>query len=99
MSEEKEKEPGFFAQIQNQIIAGVGIVITTAGGLVVTNMEAIFTPQEPETIVIEEPAQIPQQDIIINIPEQKQKETIIIKEVPVEKKTTKKEKEKEHESW
>ena len=97
MSEEKEKEPGFFAQIKNQIIAGVGIVITTAGGLVVTNMEAIFTPQEPETIVIEEPAQIPQQDIIINIPEQNQKETIIIKEVPV--KTESKPAEKTYESW
>ena len=44
----EEKEPGFFAQIKNQIIAGVGVVVTAAGGLVVSNMEAIFSPAEEE---------------------------------------------------
>lgn len=43
MSEEKE---GFFGQIKNQIVATIGIVITAAGGLLVTNMEAIFSPEE-----------------------------------------------------
>jgi len=43
MSEEKE---GFFGQIKNQIVATVGIVITAAGGLLVANMEAIFSPEE-----------------------------------------------------
>ena len=96
MSEEKEKEPGFFAQIKNQIIAGVGIVITTAGGLVITNMEALFSPPAPveEVIIVQDSIQNRPQEIIINIPEQKQtvKETIIIKEAPAKK-------EKEHESW
>ena len=57
MSEEKEKEPGFFAQIKTQLIAGIGIIITTAGGLVVTNMEALFSPPAPveEVIDLSEP--------------------------------------------
>ena len=29
----EEKEPGFFAQIKNQIIAGVGVAITAASTL------------------------------------------------------------------
>ena len=28
-----EKKEGFFAQIKNQVIAGVGIVLTTLGGV------------------------------------------------------------------
>ena len=41
----EENEGGFFQQIKNQIIAGVGVVITAAGGLIVSNMEAIFSPE------------------------------------------------------
>ena len=100
MSEEKEKEPGFFAQIKTQLIAGIGIIITTAGGLVVTNMEALFSPPAPveEVIIVQDSLQNKPQEIIINIPEQKQpvKETIIIKEVPAK---TESKKEKEYESW
>ena len=43
MSEEKK---GFFSEIKNQIITTVGVIITAAGGLVVTNMEAIFGVNE-----------------------------------------------------
>ena len=47
MAEEKE---GFFSQIKNQIIATIGVVITAAGGIAVTNMESIFSPAEPEVV-------------------------------------------------
>jgi len=95
----EEKEPGFFAQIKNQIIAGIGIIITTAGGLVVSNMEALFSPPVEETIIVQDSLQNKPQEIIINIPEQKQpvKETIIIKEVPAKKEE--KPTEKVYESW
>ena len=100
MSEEK-KESGFFGQIKNQIVAGVGVVVTAAGGLLVSNMEALFSPPAPveEVIVVQDSLQNKPQEIIINIPEQKQpvKETIIIKEVPVKKEE--KPTEKVYESW
>jgi len=83
MSEEKE---GFFSQIKNQIIAGVGVVITAAGGLVVSNMEALFAPKEEAAEVVVEQPTTP--NIVINVPEAK-KDTIVkvIKEKPVVKKT------------
>jgi hypothetical protein len=97
MSEE-QKEQGFFSQIKNQILTTVGLIITAGGGLVVSNMDAIFSPSTPveEVVIIQDTIQNKPQEIIINIPEQKQpvKETIIIKEVPA-----KKQKEKEYESW
>ncbi len=65
MSEEKE---GFFSQIKNQIITTIGIVITAAGGLLVTNMEAILTPKE-------EP---PMMEQTISIPKEAVKDTLII---------------------
>ncbi len=65
MSEEKE---GFFSQIKNQIITTIGIVITAAGGLLVTNMEAILTPTE-------EP---PMMEQTISIPKEAVKDTLII---------------------
>jgi hypothetical protein len=96
----EEQQGGFFSQIKNQIIAGIGIIITTAGGLVVSNMEALFSPPAPveEVTVVQDSLQNKPQEIIINIPEQKQpvKETIIIKEVPAK---TESKKEKEYESW
>jgi len=89
MSEEKE---GFFSQIKNQIITTIGIVITAAGGLLVTNMEAIFSPAQEEVVQeVVNDSVVSQPNIIINVPEQKVKEKIIIKEVPVVKKKEKEE--------
>lgn len=49
----EENKEGFFSQIKNQIITTVGLIITAAGGLVVTNMEAIFGVQsEPEKVEV-----------------------------------------------
>lgn len=68
MSEQKE---GFFGQIKNQIVATVGIVITAAGGLLVANMEAIFSPEEK----VEEVQPMMEQSI--SIPENV-KDTVVI---------------------
>jgi|SaaInlStandDraft_1057018.scaffolds.fasta_scaffold09645_3 hypothetical protein len=87
MSEEKQE--GFFSQIKNQIITTVGIVITAGGGLLVTNMEAIFSPAEEVVIqeVIQDSIKNKQPNIIINLPEQQVKEKIIVRtKAPVKKK-------------
>lgn len=91
MAEEKE---GFFSQIKNQVIATIGVVITAAGGIVVTNMESIFSPAQEEVVkeVVVDSTANKQPNIIINVPTQQPvKETVIVKEVPVEKKKEKEE--------
>ena len=97
MSEEKE-EPGFFSQIKNKIITGLGVVITAAGGIVVTNMESLFKTEEPQPIVVQDTAKVQQPVININIPEQKTQTHTIVKEVPAKKQETKPT-EKVYESW
>ena len=92
MAEEKE---GFFSQIKNQVIATVGVVITAAGGIVVTNMESIFSPAQEEVVqeVVVDSTANKQPNIIINVPSNQPvvKERVIVKEVPVEKKKEKEE--------
>jgi hypothetical protein len=92
MAEEKE---GFFSQIKNQVIATIGVVITAAGGIVVTNMESIFSPAQDEVVqeVVVDSTANKQPNIIINVPSAQPvvKERIIVKEVPVEKKKEKEE--------
>ena len=96
MSEEQKE--GFFSQIKNQVIATIGLILTTAGGLVVTNMEAIFG-------VNEEPQQIEKQ-IETSTPENKKDTLVIIqKEQPkvvvkkVKPKPTPTEKRKKEFDW
>jgi len=48
MSENK----GFFSEIKNQIVTGVGLVITAAFGLLIANMQSIFEPKED---IVEQP--------------------------------------------
>lgn len=96
----EEKEPGFFAQIKNQIIAGVGVALTAAGTMfldVIKEKLGLAEEEEPQTEqVIQQPVQQP--NITINIPEQKTETKTIIKEVPAKPappKKTKEEKETE----
>ena len=74
----EEQQGGFFSQLKNQIITTIGIIITAAGGLLVTNMEKIFSPEE----VKEEVKTLTAKDSITPV----KTEVIVIKEVPVEKK-------------
>lgn len=96
----EEKEPGFFAQLKNQIIAGVGVALTAAGTMfldVIKEKLGLAEEEEPQTEqVIQQPVQQP--NITINVPEQKTETKTIIKEVPAKPappKKTKEEKETE----
>lgn len=99
MSEDK-KEGGFFSQIKNQLIAGVGIVLTTLGGVFIDEVKSfvgIEDDSEPQTEVVQENNQsvnVEGPTIVVNIPEQKTETKTIIKEVQVPVKE-KKEKEEE----
>jgi len=81
----EEANGGFFGQLKNQILTGVGVAITAGNTLfldVVKEKLGLAEP-EPEAVeqVIQQPAQ--PQEIIINMPEQKPVETktVIVKEV------------------
>lgn len=95
-----EKKEGFFAQIKNQIIAGVGIILTTLGGIFIDEVKSfigIEDDSEPQTEVVQENNQsvnVEGPTIVVNIPEQKTETKTIIKEVkvPVEDKKEKEEK-------
>ena len=92
MSEQKE---GFFSQIKNQLVATIGIIITAAGGLLVANMEAIFSPGEE----VEEVQPMMEQSI--SIPENV-KDTVVISKtivVPPKKEKSKTEERKEEYDW
>jgi hypothetical protein len=95
MAEEKE---GFFSQIKNQIIAGVGVVLTTLGTVFIDEVKSLVgiedEEEKTEQVQVEQKQEVNVSgpEIIINIPEQKPAETkTIIKEVPVEKKKEKEE--------
>lgn len=92
----EEQNGGFFSQIKNQIIAGVGVVVTAGGGLLVSNMEALFSPEQPQQTVVQDTTKTQQPVININIPEQKTQ--TIIKEVPA-KQPVQKPTEKVYDSW
>ena len=97
MSEEAEKKEGFLGQIKNQILTTVGLIITAGGGLVVTNMEAIFgvgeeTPQEITTQATEKEFK---KDTIVVL--QKSKPKVIIKKP--KPKPTQTEKRKKEFDW
>ena len=90
-----DKKDGFFAQIKNQIIAGVGIILTTLGGIFIDEVKSfigIEDDSEPQTEIVQENNQsvnVEGPTIVVNIPEQQPvKEKVIIKEVkvPVKKK-------------
>lgn len=86
----EEKEPGFFAQIKNQIIAGVGVAITAASTLFLDVIKEKLGIVDEEAAVVEQVEQPAQPNIVINVPEAK-KDTVVkvIKEKakPVVKKT------------
>ena len=92
----EEKEGGFFGQIKNQIITGVGVAITAGSTLfldVVKEKLGILEPEPPATEQVE--AATSQPNIVINMPEQKeQKKDTVVKKVYVKPKPKKTETEK-----
>lgn len=96
----EEQQGGFFSQIKNQIITTIGIIITAAGGLVVTNMEAIFgVAEEPQQIEAQAETPEAKKDTLVII--QKEQPKVIVKEVEkkVAPQKTKTEKRKEEFDW
>ena len=96
MSEDKKE--GFFSQIKNQIIAGVGVILTTLGGVFIDEVKSFvgIESDEPQTEQVQveqkQEVNVTGPEIIINIPEQQPvKEKVIIKEVPVKEKKEKEE--------
>ena len=85
---EEKSEGGFFSQIKNQVITTVGVIITAAGGLVVTNMETIFGVQsEPEKVEVVNDSKSPikesSKDTIVVI--QKTEKPVLAKPAPQKK--------------
>ena len=97
MSEEAEKKEGFLGQIKNQILTTVGLIITAGGGLVVTNMEAIFgvNEQPPQEITTEVTPKESKKDTIVVL--QKEQPKVIVKKA--KPKPTQTEKRKEEFDW
>lgn len=85
MSENK----GFFSEIKNQIVTGIGLVITAAFALLIANMQSIFSPKE-------EVAEPPIMEQRIN-PPAASKDTIVISKTIVI--PPKKEEKKEEITW
>ena len=83
------KNKGFFSEIKNQIVTGIGLVITAAFGLLIANMQSIFEPKED---VVEQP--IMEQRIN---PPAASKDTIVISKTIVI--PPKKEEKKEEITW
>lgn len=92
------EEQSFFGQIKNQIIAGVGVVITAVGGIAVSQIEGLLGVEE-EAPVEQVQQAAPQQNVVINIPEQK-KDTVVKKVyLRAKPKKTATEKRKEEIDW
>ena len=80
---------GFFSQIKNQIVTGIGLVITAAFGILIPNMQSILEPKED---VVEQPMM----EQRIN-PPSASKDTIVISKTIVI--PPKKEEKEEEISW
>ena len=100
MSEEAENKGGFFSNLKNQIITGAGVVLTTIGGIFIDEVKS-FIGIEDETEQVQgvqqnnQQSQSNNQQVIINIPEQKPAETktVVIRDTTARKPVKKKEKE------
>jgi len=99
----EEKEVGFFGQLKNQIITGAGVILTTLGTIFIDEIKSIVgIEDETEQVQVPQQSNQQQQNVVINIPEQKTAETktVIVKEAapaakPAPPKKTETEKRKE----
>ena len=78
MSKEKQ---GFFGQLKNQIIAGVGVILTGLGGLFMDEVKSFIGIEDSEAaveVVQEQNVNVEGPTINVIIPEQK-KDTVVKK--------------------
>jgi len=89
----EENKGGFLSEIKNQILATIGVIITAAGGIAVSNMEALFNPSEEDPAIenVEEATKESTKDTLIVI--QREQPKIIVKEAKPKKTATEKRKE------
>jgi len=76
-----EKKEGFFSQLKNQIIAGVGVILTGLGGLFMDEVKSFIGIEDSEAaveVVQEQNVNVEGPTINIVIPEQK-KDTVVKK--------------------
>ena len=93
MSEEKG---GFFQQIKNQIIAALGVALTTAGTVFLNEIKVALGLETPEAVeVVAEEQKEPTKDTLVII--QKEQPKVVVKKV--EPKKTETEKRKEEFDW
>ena len=89
-----KKEEGFFSQLKNQIIAGVGVAMAALGTLFLDVVKEKLGLADEEPVQTEQVVETP--NITINIPEQK-KDTVVkkvyVKPTPKETETEKRKKE------
>lgn len=78
-----EDNQSFLGQIKNQVIAGVGVVITTLSTVFIDEIKSLAGIEDKVEEVAEEP--VKPQEIVINIPEQK-KDTVVKKVIVQPKK-------------
>ena len=107
MSEEAENNGGFFSNLKNQIMTGAGVILTGVGTMFMDEVKSFVGIEDEEggdakteMVQQQQQQQSNNQSVIINIPEQKPVEkTVIVKEVPVEKKPEKKKEVEEELDW
>ena len=78
------KNKGFFSEIKNQIVTGIGLVITAGFGLLIANMQSVFEPKE-------EKVNLPVMEQKINTPSSVKDTLVITKTIVIPPKKEKKE--------
>ena len=78
------KNKGFFSEIKNQIVTGIGLVITACFGLLIANMQSVFEPKE-------EKVNLPVMEQKINTPSSIKDTLVITKTIVIPPKKEKKE--------
>lgn len=92
----EEQQGGFFQQIKNQIIAALGVALTTAGTVFLNEIKVALGLETPEAVeVVAEEQKEPTKDTLVIV--QKEQPKVIVKKV--EPKKTETEKRKEEFDW
>lgn len=92
----EEQQGGFFQQIKNQIIAALGVALTTAGTVFLNEIKVALGLETPEAVeVVAEEQKESTKDTLVIV--QKEQPKVIVKKV--EPKKTETEKRKEEFDW